>query len=126
MAVWDPVWDPFGTPVAGILALLVALTCDRKSRMQARMPALLRYTSSMVKITCNNHGPLRIEGEIALCDIEGGIFDLAGRTVISLCRCGASDNKPFCDGSHKKAPFQSEVKARALPPPVPKPPLAQL
>lgn len=76
------------------------------------------------KITVNNNGPLRIEGEFAIYDPEGKAFGLAGRTVISLCRCGNSANKPFCDGSHKKVGFQSEVKARDLPPPAPKPPAA--
>ena len=74
----------------------------------------------MVKITCNNNGSLRIEGEMQVCDMAGNTFDLAGRTVVSFCRCGASENKPFCDGSHKRIGFQSEIKARALPPPVPK------
>ena len=78
----------------------------------------------MSKITCNNNGPLRVEGEFTIYDASGSAFDVAGRTVISLCRCGHSENKPFCDGSHKKVGFQSEVKARALPPPVPKPPPA--
>lgn len=74
------------------------------------------------KITVNNNGPLRVEGEFTIYDVQGNAFDLAGRTVISLCRCGHSENKPFCDGSHKRVGFQSEVKARALPPPAPKPP----
>lgn len=76
------------------------------------------------KVSVNNNGPLRLEGEFTIYDAEGKAFDLAGRTVISLCRCGHSENKPFCDGSHKKVGFQSEVKARALPPPAPKPPAA--
>ena len=70
----------------------------------------------MTKITVRNHGPLRLEGEFSICDAEGGSFDLGGRTAISLCRCGHSETKPFCDGSHKRLPFQSEVKAVALPP----------
>jgi CDGSH-type Zn-finger protein len=73
------------------------------------------------KVTVNNHGPLRLEGTFTICDSVGGTFDLAGRTVISLCRCGHSENKPFCDGSHRKVGFQSEIKARQLPPPAPKP-----
>ena len=77
----------------------------------------------MDKVICNNNGPLRLEGDIKLYDQEGNVFDLAGRTVISLCRCGASENKPFCDGAHKRVAFQSEVKARTLPPPAPKPQL---
>ncbi len=76
----------------------------------------------MAKITVRNNGSLRVEGDFTLCDMEGKAFDLAGRTSISLCRCGHSQDKPFCDGSHKKVNFQSEIKARALPPPLPKPP----
>lgn len=76
----------------------------------------------MAKITVSNNGPLRIEGEITICDVQGGVFGLGGRAAIALCRCGNSENKPFCDGSHKKVGFQSEVQARDLPPPAPKPP----
>jgi CDGSH-type Zn-finger protein len=72
------------------------------------------------KITVNNNGPLRLEGDFEICDAAGGQYDLAGRTVISLCRCGHSANKPFCDGSHGRAGFQSQVTATALPPPKPK------
>ena len=69
-----------------------------------------------------NNGPLRIIGNnITIKDAVGNTFGLAGRTVISLCRCGHSENKPFCDGSHARVGFQSEVQARELPPPVPKP-----
>ncbi len=55
---------------------------------------------SNTKIQVRKNGPLRIEGtDIEIVDAEGRRFDLAGRTVISLCRCGHSQNKPFCDGS---------------------------
>ncbi|MCH2666283.1 CDGSH iron-sulfur domain-containing protein, partial [bacterium] len=30
---------------------------------------------------------------------------------IALCRCGATENKPFCDGAHKNCGFSSSVKA---------------
>jgi CDGSH-type Zn-finger protein len=78
------------------------------------------------KITVKRNGSLRIEGDFIVCDADGTPFDLAGRTTISLCRCGHSEDKPFCDGSHKRIEFQSEVKARTLPPPapVPKPPVS--
>ena len=73
------------------------------------------------KVTVRSNGPLRIEGEFSICDQDGGTFGLAGRTMISLCRCGHSENKPFCDGSHNRVGFKSEIKARELPPPAPKP-----
>ena len=72
------------------------------------------------KITPQHNGPLRIEGEFEICDPAGALFGLAGRTAISLCRCGHSENKPFCDGAHKRMSFASQVTARELAPPAPK------
>lgn len=74
----------------------------------------------MTKITIATNGPIRIEGDFAILDPEGREFGLAGRTMISLCRCGQSQNKPFCDGSHGRTGFQHQVTARELPPPKPK------
>ncbi len=72
------------------------------------------------KVTVNNDGSIRIEGDFEIVDPTGTPFGLAGRTIISLCRCGQSANKPFCDGSHKRVGFSDKVVARELPPPVPK------
>jgi CDGSH-type Zn-finger protein len=72
------------------------------------------------KITPLHNGPIRIEGEFHIVDAQGNEFGLAGRTVISLCRCGHSANKPFCDGSHNRMGFQDQCQARELPPPKPK------
>lgn len=71
----------------------------------------------MAEIICVDNGPYRITGEFQLKDASGKVFDVAGRQTISLCRCGHSQNKPFCDGSHRKVNFESAVQARALPPP---------
>jgi CDGSH-type Zn-finger protein len=68
------------------------------------------------KITVKNNGSLRIEGDVELFDADGGKYDLGGRAAISLCRCGASANKPFCDGAHSRCGFDSVVIATALPP----------
>ncbi len=70
-----------------------------------------------VEILCRNHGPYRISGNFELQDADGKPFDLGGRKVISLCRCGASENKPFCDGTHNRVGFQSQVEAIQLAPP---------
>lgn len=73
------------------------------------------------KITVNSNGSIRVEGDFEIVDPTGKAFGLAGRTAIGLCRCGHSNNKPFCDGSHKAAGFQHACEARDLPPPAPKP-----
>jgi CDGSH-type Zn-finger protein len=67
------------------------------------------------KITVNNNGSLKIEGDIKLVDKNGTAYNLGGREVISLCRCGLSKNKPFCDGSHKGF-FDHDAVAFDLPP----------
>lgn len=72
------------------------------------------------KITAVSNGPLRVEGDFAIVDQTGAPFGLAGRQSISLCRCGHSENKPFCDGQHKRVGFTHAVTARELPPPVKK------
>ena len=64
------------------------------------------------KITINNNGSIKVEGEFTIVDREGNQYDLAGREIIGLCRCGLSKNKPFCDGAHN-GNFEHEAKAFA-------------
>lgn len=54
-------------------------------------------------ITIDKNGPLRITGGIELKDANRG--QGASREHYTLCRCGASKNKPFCDGSHTAIRF---------------------
>jgi CDGSH-type Zn-finger protein len=67
------------------------------------------------KVTINSNGSVKIEGDFEIVDTTGSVYGLQGRTVISLCRCGRSSNKPFCDGSHKNN-FEHEAIAFELPP----------
>lgn len=48
-------------------------------------------------------GPLHVRGAAALVDPSGGVLDPGPR--YALCRCGASGNRPFCDGSHARVGF---------------------
>jgi len=70
-----------------------------------------------IKITARNNGPFRVEapeGSIELVDANGKQYDLTGKTAFALCRCGASVNKPFCDGTHSRIGFQAaEAAVRA-------------
>lgn len=69
--------------------------------------------SDAVKITVRPNGPLRVEGPIVLTDADGHQWDLTGKPAISLCRCGHSQNRPFCDGSHKASGFQCTASPAA-------------
>jgi 3-phenylpropionate/trans-cinnamate dioxygenase ferredoxin subunit len=63
-----------------------------------------------IKITVRKNGPYRVEapeGGVKLVDAEGNEYDLQGKTVFALCRCGGSVSKPFCDGAHSKIGFQA-------------------
>ncbi len=62
-----------------------------------------------VRITVRPNGPLRVEGEIVLSDAEGRQWDLQGKPAISLCRCGMSANRPFCDGAHARNGWQCQA-----------------
>jgi 3-phenylpropionate/trans-cinnamate dioxygenase ferredoxin subunit len=67
-------------------------------------------TLMAVKITARKNGPYRVEtteGEVILLDAEGNHYDLTGKPAFSLCRCGGSVTKPFCDGTHSKIGFQA-------------------
>jgi len=72
------------------------------------------------KITINNNGSTKIEGDFEIVDRNGNVYDLGGRTIVSLCRCGLSKNKPFCDGAHK-GNFEHDAVAFSLPPKNPNP-----
>jgi CDGSH-type Zn-finger protein len=70
----------------------------------------------MTKITIKNNGSILVEGtDFEITDAEGNVYGLDGREKVSLCRCGLSEKKPFCDGSHK-GKFSHEAKAFDLPP----------
>ncbi len=57
-------------------------------------------------IHLSKNGPYRVTGGIALEGVEFG--DGVSREHFTLCRCGASKNKPFCDGSHWDVGFEHE------------------
>jgi CDGSH-type Zn-finger protein len=69
---------------------------------------------ALIKIIVRKNNAYRVEapeGSVELVDAEGNPYDLAGKTSFSLCRCGASATKPFCDSSHNRIGFQSAESA---------------
>ena len=59
-----------------------------------------------VTIRPSKNGPYIVEGPVELFD-TGGNRITVDKTRIALCRCGASSNKPFCDGTHSSIGFQA-------------------
>lgn len=67
-----------------------------------------------INVLARKNGPYVVSGdlnELNLTDADGNKYDLTGKQTVALCRCGASTNKPFCDGQHSKIGFQAAEAA---------------
>lgn len=62
--------------------------------------------SEKVKIFVKPNGSIRVTGEVDFVDAQGNVIE--SKENFSLCRCGHSKEKPFCDGSHRDAAFTAE------------------
>jgi 3-phenylpropionate/trans-cinnamate dioxygenase ferredoxin subunit len=67
-----------------------------------------------VTIKVRQNGPYFIHpddvAKVRLVDHDGNPIAIPGRSI-TLCRCGASSTKPFCDGTHSKIGFQGAIRA---------------
>jgi CDGSH-type Zn-finger protein/uncharacterized Fe-S cluster protein YjdI len=54
-----------------------------------------------------HNGPLHVRGDITILNSAGEV--ILNDTRVTLCRCGASSNKPFCDNSHRAIGFQAPL-----------------
>ncbi|KZZ86172.1 MULTISPECIES: CDGSH iron-sulfur domain-containing protein [Bacillaceae] len=63
---------------------------------------------SKVQIKILDNGPFRVTGDVELVDAEGNVYP--AKPAFSLCRCGQSQNMPYCDATHK-GKFDSCVRA---------------
>lgn len=63
-----------------------------------------------VTIKVRESGPYRVTGLITLVDADGVAYTIEGENV-ALCRCGGSQTKPFCDGSHRENGFTATERA---------------
>ncbi len=63
-----------------------------------------------VTVATTDGGPYRVSGDFLIADADGNEFAVEGEAY--LCRCGQSDDKPFCDGSHNSANFDDECRAK--------------
>lgn len=58
------------------------------------------------RIAVQPNGPLLVTGDIEIYNAQGAL--MRQTEEVALCRCGQSKNKPFCDGSHLEADFESD------------------
>ena len=64
-----------------------------------------------VKITVRENASYLVEGPVTIVDADGHEYDISDKKRVSLCRCGGSTTKPFCDGSHSKIGFAAAERA---------------
>jgi CDGSH-type Zn-finger protein len=67
-----------------------------------------------VKITVQLNGPYLVNGPIELVDQDGNNFTVQEGQMVAMCRCGRSDSKPFCDGTHRNKEPRFEAPTRAV------------
>ena len=62
------------------------------------------------KISAYDDGPFLVMGPVVIEDAEGNEYPTEKETI-ALCRCGASVEKPFCDGTHSKIGLRAAQRA---------------
>ncbi|MFN0281347.1 MAG: CDGSH iron-sulfur domain-containing protein [Kineosporiaceae bacterium] len=62
-------------------------------------------------VTVSADGPYLVSGQVEIRNAEGALVKSV--TKAALCRCGNSENKPFCDGSHRRVGFTDPGPAAA-------------
>jgi uncharacterized Fe-S cluster protein YjdI len=81
-----------------------ALTYYKNDEVKAAEPAKEVSTPvSPFEVTAFKNGPILIKGDFIMKDSDGSDIECKGQAWI--CRCGQSNRKPFCDGTHKKIEF---------------------
>lgn len=100
----EPWIDPAGASVTAIVETIrhcpsgaLSYTLDRPEALQEPLPP---------SVVVSKNGPYEVSGGIGLVDTATGQIGTTAR--YTLCRCGGSKNKPFCDGTHWDIGFKDE------------------
>lgn len=73
----------------------------------ARKPKVEDQSQSAISIKVLPNGPLMVDGSFQLIDVNGQISERSGKTI--LCRCGLTEKRPFCDGTHAKKGWKADA-----------------
>ena len=64
-------------------------------------------SGTTIKVEPLENGPLMVYGEVIMKTSNGE--ELLQKKATAFCRCGHSENKPYCDGAHRKSGFVSKI-----------------
>ncbi|HEV2064336.1 MAG TPA: CDGSH iron-sulfur domain-containing protein [Thermoanaerobaculia bacterium] len=64
-----------------------------------------------ITVKCTPNGPYRVNGPFQVADPKGNVVSIEEGRSVSLCRCGGSANKPYCDGTHGRIGFHADEAA---------------
>lgn len=107
-AVFDPAQDPWVQPENGTLESIldVIAACPSGAlRVSCGDQPAQHMTTGDVGVEVEKDGPYHVTNVALAADFNGAG---ASRTKYSLCRCGLSKNKPFCDGTHYDAKWSDD------------------
>jgi CDGSH-type Zn-finger protein len=80
----------------------------------AQQTTATKQTAASVTITAAENGPYEIAGPFSMCDHDGRVVEVPEGEAARLCRCGASGDKPFCDGSEDRIGFDGTLARLAF------------
>jgi len=81
-----------------------ALSYHLNREVPAEPEKIIAESANVLKVEVSPNGPYLIKTECLVIHSDGREETKTG--TVALCRCGASGNKPYCDGSHRKAGFE--------------------
>jgi len=118
-AVFDPNARPWINPDGADAATLAAVVdrCPTGALHVAHADGVAEAEPAQNTATLTADGPTYLRGELALMAPDDSV--MLRDTRMALCRCGASQNKPLCDGSHRKSGFRHDGALQAGEAPVP-------
>ena len=105
--VYDPKAKPWITPEnASVVELKAQIDKCPSGALSYEMENHdEKKTETMeTKVECRKNGPLLVHGDLQVTDTNGNTETKT--RITAFCRCGASENKPYCDGTHNTVGFE--------------------
>lgn len=98
-------WVDPGKGEADAVAEVVARCPTDALRYERKDGGPQEAPEASATVSIRPNGPLFLRGDITIKGSDGEV--MATHRRVALCRCGASKNKPYCDGAHRAAGFQA-------------------